>query len=33
MLQINRLKTTQLTSRIIDYDSLSESKNDVTLQA
>ena len=33
MLQINRFKTTKLTSRIIDYDSLSESKKDVTLIA
>ena len=31
MLQINRFKTTELISSIIDYDGLSESKNDVTL--
>ena len=29
MLQINRFNTAKLTSRIIDYDSLSESESDI----
>ena len=33
MLQMNRFKTTQLTSGIIDYESLSQSKNGITLLA
>ena len=33
MLQINHFKTIKLTSHIIDYGSLSESKNDITMHA